>query len=75
MVCQYLEDFFELYLLGVSSAEEANTVAEHLATGCPHCLAHLREAVLTVYLVSQPSKLGRIEPRWKTSLLRRLRKG
>ena len=75
MVCQYLEDEFELYLLGVTNAEESNTVSEHLATGCPRCLAQLREAVLTVYLLSQPSKPGRLDPKSKASLLRRLRKG
>ena len=74
MVCQYLEDSFELYLLGAARAEEARTVSEHLATGCAHCLAQLREAVLTVYLLSQQVKPARPDPKGKSSLLRRLGK-
>jgi hypothetical protein len=72
MVCQYLEDLFELYLLGVASAEETTTISEHLRTGCPNCLARLREAVLTIYTLCQTTKPGRLDPKWKTNLLNRL---
>ena len=75
MVCQYLEDLLELYLLGVTNAEETNTISDHLSTGCATCLAQLRDAALTVYLLSQPMKPGRLNPKWKSGLLRRLRTG
>ncbi len=74
MVCQYLEDLLELYLLGITSPEESSTIADHLSTGCANCLGQLRDAALTVYLVSQPKKPRKLDPKWRTSLLRRLRK-
>lgn len=74
MGCQYLEDLYELYLLGTLAPQDAAAVAEHLEGGCPSCLANLREAVLTVYLLSQPARLARPEPKLKSRLLRRLDK-
>jgi anti-sigma factor RsiW len=74
MVCQHLEDLLELYLLGVANAEEANTVSEHLSTGCPTCFARLREAVLTIYVLAQTCKPVPLDPKLKTHLLNRLRR-
>ena len=72
MVCPYLEDLWELYLLGVLGAEDAITVSEHLATGCPRCLEQMREATLTVYLLAYTGRTVRPHPKSKASLLRRL---
>jgi anti-sigma factor RsiW len=74
MVCQYLEDLFELYLLGTVSADDAAAVESHLGTGCANCLEQLREAGLTVYLLCQPAKPARLDPKQKSRLLHRLRK-
>lgn len=72
MVCPYLEDSFELFLLGTLSADEAASVSEHLGTGCATCQERLREAVLTVYFLCQPGRAGRLESKAKASLLCRL---
>ncbi len=74
MGCQYLEDLFELYLLGTLCREDLAAVEEHLARNCPNCLEHLREAALTVYLLCQPERLARLDPKHKSQLLRRARK-
>jgi hypothetical protein len=74
MGCQYLEDLHELYLLGTLAAGDAAVVAEHLQRGCPSCLENLREAVLTVYLLSQMVRPARRDPKLRSHLLRRLRK-
>jgi predicted anti-sigma-YlaC factor YlaD len=74
MGCQYLEDLFELYLLGTLCREDLAAVDEHLARGCPNCLEQLREAALTVYVLAQPARAARLDPKHKSQLLRRLRK-
>jgi len=74
MGCQYLEDLFELYLLGALCAEDVAAVDEHLARGCPQCLEQLREATLTVYLLAQPVRPARLDPKHKSRLLRRISK-
>jgi len=74
MGCQYLEDLFELYLLGAACPEDSAAVFEHLARGCPNCLECLREATLTLYLLGQPSRPARLDPKRKSQLLRRLGK-
>ena len=75
MGCQYLEDLFELYLLGAACPEDSAAVFEHLARGCPQCLDQLREAALTVYLLAQPARAARVDPKRKAGLLRLLRRG
>ncbi len=74
MGCQYLEDFFELYLLGTLCREDLAAVEEHLARGCPHCREQLREGALTVYLLAQTTRPARLDPKRKSQLLRRLGK-
>jgi predicted anti-sigma-YlaC factor YlaD len=74
MGCQYLEDLHELYLLGTLAAEDAAAVAEHLARGCSPCFDNLRDAALTVYLLSQTARPARLDPKHKSRLLRRLHK-
>lgn len=51
MDSRHLEDVYELYLLGLLSAEESSSIAEHVGRSCPHCLARLREAARAVYAV------------------------
>ena len=74
MGCQSLEELFELYLLGALGREDGAAVEEHLARGCPHCSAPLREATLTIYLLAQPTRIPRLNPKHKLQLLRRVRK-
>ena len=75
MGCQYLEDLFELYLLGAACPEDTAAVLEHLGRGCPNCLERLREATLTLYLLGQPARPARLDPKRKAGLLRVLRRG
>lgn len=72
MVCPYLEDLWELYLLGVLSADDTRSVSEHLATGCASCGEQLHDAALTVYFLTQTGRTVRPSPKSKASLLRRL---
>ena len=74
MDCRYLDEYYELYLLGTASADIAAAIEEHAGNHCPHCLARLREAGRAVYLISLPAKTVRPDPKRKAQLLRRLHK-
>lgn len=74
MGCQYLDQIYELFLLGALSAEEDATVQEHVERGCPYCLEQLREAALTVYFLTRTGCPERPHPKQKSALLHRLRK-
>lgn len=75
MGCQHLEDLYELLVLGTLAEESAAQLRAHLKTGCPTCLERVRDATLTVYLLSLRTKSARPEPKLKSQLLHRLRKG
>ena len=51
MECQYLDDVYELFLLGLLKPKETAELKEHLERGCPYCVDHLREAAQSVYVV------------------------
>jgi hypothetical protein len=70
MDCQHLDECYELFLLGTLPAREAAEVSEHVERGCSYCLEHLREAALTVYLLSQIVRPARLDPKLKSNLLR-----
>jgi hypothetical protein len=72
MGCQHLEELYELWLLGALSEQGSLDLCDHLARGCPHCLARVREATETVYLLSLAPKPARPRPRVKSELLRRI---
>lgn len=70
MGCQHLDESYELFLLGTLPADEAVEVSEHVSGGCTYCLEHLREAALTVYLLSQTVRPARLDPKLKSQVLR-----
>jgi hypothetical protein len=70
MDCQHLDESYELFLLGTLPAGEAADVSEHVERECSYCLEHLREAALTVYLLSQMARPARLDPKLKSRLLR-----
>ena len=74
MGCQYLDEIYELYLLGSLAEKESAEVCQHLKRGCVYCLERLREAVLTVYLLSLTARPARLDPKLKSQLLRHLHK-
>ena len=74
MVCQHLEDYYELFLLGALADTVAEEIHSHLERGCAPCLDRVREAALTVYLLCLPPKGARPNPRLKAQLLHCLRK-
>lgn len=74
MGCQHLDEIYELYLLGTLAREDCAGVREHVERSCPHCLERLREAVQTVYFLSQMTRSARPDPKLKSHLLRRLRR-
>ena len=72
MGCQHLEELYELWLLGALSGQSSMDLREHLARGCPHCLARVRDATETVYVLGLGSKPVRPHPRVKAELLRQI---
>jgi hypothetical protein len=72
MGCQHLEELHELWLLGALSEQSSRDLREHVARGCPHCLARVREATEMVYLLGLGSKPARPHPRVKAELLRQV---
>lgn len=74
MGCEHLDEVYELFLLGALAAEEASEVGAHLERLCPNCLERLREAARSVYLLAQTARPRRPNPKWKSNLLRALRK-
>lgn len=74
MGCQHLDEIFELFLLGAIPREISADVRAHLDHGCPTCLERLREAGKSVHLLAQMIRPGRPNPKWKSDLLRRLKK-
>lgn len=72
MGCQYLEELYELWLLGSLSERSASDLRDHMARGCPHCLERVREAAEMVYIFGLASKPARPHPRVKSELLRRV---
>jgi len=74
MGCQYLEDLYELYLLGTLGEEDSTALDGHLERGCPSCLEGLHEAALIICLLTQTVRPARLNSKHKSRLLRRLRK-
>jgi hypothetical protein len=74
MGCQHLDHLYELFLLGSLSDEEGADLRKHLERHCEHCLARIREAVQTIYLIGLTVKPARLDPKLKTRLLQRLRR-
>jgi hypothetical protein len=72
MGCQHLEELYELWLLGAISEQGSLDLREHLGRGCPHCLARIREATETIYLLSLAPKPTRPHPRVKSEVLRQI---
>jgi hypothetical protein len=63
-----------LFLLGALSDEGSLELREHLTQGCEHCLARVKEAARTVYLLSLSARPASPGPKAKAELLRLLRK-
>jgi hypothetical protein len=72
MGCQYLDELYELWLLGAISEPGEQELRDHLGRGCPRCLARIREAAETVYLLGRATKPARPHPRVKSELLRQI---
>lgn len=69
MKCEDFQDVLELYALGALERGPADSVAEHLETGCPACREALRQALEQIRLVSSTVQL--VDP--PSQLRRRLR--
>jgi hypothetical protein len=69
MECQYLDDVYELFLLGLLKPRETAEVKAHLERGCPYCLDHLREAAQSVYFVLASSKSRKPPQQVKSEIL------
>lgn len=72
MDCRYLDELYELFLLGLLKAPAAAEIQEHVERECPYCLEHLREAAQAVYLLISSAKPRKPGPGAKAELLRRL---
>lgn len=74
MECQYLDDVYELFLLGLLKPKETAEVKEHLERGCPYCVDHLREAAQSVYFLLSGSKGRKPPAQVKSQILHSLRR-
>ena len=74
MGCQYLDQVYELFLLGALSPEEDSSVLDHVERSCPYCLEQLQEAALVVYFLTRTGRTERPDAKQKSALLHRLRK-
>ncbi len=74
MGCQHLDEYYELCLLGATNVEACGLIREHVERQCPYCLARLREAARTVYLLCRLAPDVPPRPKSKAQLLRRLHK-
>ena len=72
MDCQHLDELYELFLLGALPEQGSLDLRNHLRRGCPRCLAGVREAAETVYLLALAPKPARPRPRVKSELLRQI---
>jgi hypothetical protein len=70
MECRYLDDVYELFLLGLLKPKETAEVKEHLERGCPYCLDHLREAAQSVYFLLSGVKDRKPGQQVKAGILR-----
>lgn len=73
MDCRYLDELYELFLLGLLKPQEAGEIQEHLERACPYCLHHLGEAAQSVYFLLSSPKPRKPAPGVKAELLRRVR--
>ena len=74
MDCRYLDDVYELFLLGLLKSKEAAEVREHVERGCPYCMDHLREAAQSVYFLLSGSKDRKPPSQAKSEILRGLQR-
>jgi len=74
MDCRYLDDVYELFLLGLLKSKEAAELKEHIARGCPYCVDHLREATQSVYFVLSGAKGRKPPQQTKSEILLSLRR-
>jgi|YelNatPaOPRAMG01_1025707.scaffolds.fasta_scaffold32294_3 anti-sigma factor RsiW len=74
MECRYLDDVYELFLLGLLRSKEAVEVEEHIERGCPYCVHHLREAAQSVYLLLSSLKDRKPPQNAKAEILRSLQR-
>ena len=74
MECRYLDDVYELFLLGLLKPKETAELKEHLERSCPYCLDHLREAAQSVYFLLSASKGRKLPAQVKNQILNSLRR-
>lgn len=73
MDCRYLENSYELFLLGAVGETEAARIQEHLKMDCPNCARGLREAALALFALLQPAKPIMSTPSQRAHFLQRLK--
>ena len=72
MDCRYLDDVYELFLLGQVKAKDAVEITGHIERGCPYCIEHLHEAAQSVYFLLSSAKPRKPNPSMKAETLRDL---
>ncbi len=73
MGCEPLDEYYELYVLGVAADGAGDDIRDHVENGCSYCLEHLREAALSIYLLLS-TRAAKPDPKLRSQLLRRFRK-
>lgn len=73
MDCRYLENTYELFLLGAAGETETARIEEHVDQDCPNCVRGLREAALALFALLQPAKPIVSTPGQRSHFLQRLK--
>lgn len=74
MVCQDIEETYELYLIQALTSEDYATVRDHVERGCAECAKGLREAALCICFLCLSAPPARPAPKRRNQLLERLRR-
>jgi len=72
MDCRYLEDAYEIYLLGGLERAQQEELHEHVRQGCAYCRHELREAAENLYWLLQNVAPVRPSAAIKGRILQRL---
>lgn len=72
MDCRYLENTYELFLLGVLDEPGATRIQQHADSECPNCRQGLREAALTLFALMQQAEPVATTPKQRSQFLKRL---
>jgi hypothetical protein len=73
MDCRYLENLYDLFVLGALPPDEDILVQQHLDKHCSNCQDGIRRSALTVYALLETCPPVKSTAKQKAELLQRFR--